>query len=236
MLSEGSKLQYASCFQLKTSFLPCAVLQLTRYDLDAIEEQLKASIQRAPHFFQNSPVILDLEAIKTLGMLDFPRLKDMFIAQGLVPIGVRGGSEEQIIAAKAVGLPFLTISKTSSAETANKKSTENPSPTTKLVSTPVRAGMQVYARASDLIMIGKVSPGAELLSDGHIHVYGTLRGRAMAGVQGNKNARIFCQKLEAELVSIAGFYLTKEDMQSLPTQEGMIQIYLDNDEVKISGI
>jgi septum site-determining protein MinC len=82
-----------------------------------------------------------------------------------------------------------------------------------------------------------VSPGAELFADGHIHVYGPLRGRAIAGVQGNQEARIFCRTLEAELVSIAGFYLTKEDMLTLPsTNGGMLQIYLENEQVKIAAV
>jgi septum site-determining protein MinC len=107
---------------------------------------------------------------------------------------------------------------------------------TKLVTQPIRSGVQVYAKDGDLIIVGQVSAGAELLSDGHIHVYGPLRGRALAGLTGNTQARIFCRTLEAELVSIAGFYLTKEDMQVLPAHDGMIQIYLENDQVKIEAI
>ena len=85
-------------------------------------------------------------------------------------------------------------------------------------------------------MAAQVSPGAELLADGYIHVYGALRGRALAGIQGNTKARIFCRTLEAELVSIAGYYLTKEDMQDLPKHEGTIQIYLDNEKIKIEAM
>jgi septum site-determining protein MinC len=75
-----------------------------------------------------------------------------------------------------------------------------------------------------------------LLADGNIHVYGPLRGRALAGVQGNTQARIFCRTLEAELVAIAGYYLVKEDMHNLPNQESTVQIFLDNDQVRIESV
>jgi septum site-determining protein MinC len=96
--------------------------------------------------------------------------------------------------------------------------------------------MQIYAKEGDLIVTAQVSAGAELMADGHIHVYGPLRGRAMAGVTGNTNARIFCRAMEAELISIAGYYLTKEDMQQLPESHGMIQVYLENGQVRIETI
>lgn len=222
-----------NCFQLKTSFLPCTIMQLTRYDLDAFEQQLKAAIKQAPIFFAGSPVVLDLEKVQSLGTLDFAKIKDILFSNGLVPIGVRSGSQEQINAASNMGLPLLNLGRTTFAE--NKKKTDQPVTTAKLITTPIRSGMQVYAKESDLIiMTPQVSPGAELLADGNIHVYGALRGRAMAGVRGNTEARIFCRTLEAELVSIAGYYLTKEDMQKLPTES--VQVYLDGEQVKIESI
>ncbi|MDG5495500.1 septum site-determining protein MinC [Niveispirillum sp. BGYR6] len=96
-----------------------------------------------------------------------------------------------------------------------------------LVTEPIRSGRQIYAAGCDLIVVGPVSPGAELLADGSIHVYGTLRGRALAGVSGDQNARIFCQSLEAELVSIAGLYRVSEDMDK-DIRRRQVQIYLNN--------
>ncbi|MCP5161078.1 MAG: septum site-determining protein MinC [Hahellaceae bacterium] len=84
---------------------------------------------------------------------------------------------------------------------------------TRVITTPVRSGQQIYAAGGDLIVMAPVSAGAEILADGNIHVYGPLRGRALAGVKGNSGARIFCQSLEAELVSIAGQYKISEDLQ-----------------------
>lgn len=99
--------------------------------------------------------------------------------------------------------------------------------TTLIVTEPVRSGRQVYAAGGDLVVVGPVSPGAELLADGSIHVYGTLRGRALAGVSGDRAARIFCQSLEAELVSIAGLYRVSEDMDKAIRRKN-VQIFLDN--------
>lgn len=224
-----------SCFQLKTSFLPCTTLQLIRYDLDALERQLKTSIAKAPMFFAGSSVVIDLEKVQSFGVLDFSKIKKILIANGMVPIGVRAGSPEQIRAAFDAGLPLINLSKSTLSEEKKKSQSEEPqqsSLTTKFISTPIRSGMQVYAKEGDLIVAAQVSPGAELMADGYIHIYGALHGRAMAGVKGNTEARIFCQTLEAELVSIAGYYLTKDEMQDIPKQ-GFIQIYLENEKIKI---
>jgi septum site-determining protein MinC len=83
---------------------------------------------------------------------------------------------------------------------------------TKIVSTPVRSGQQIYAKDSDLIILAQVGQGAEVIADGNIHIYGTLRGRAIAGASGNSEARIFCQSLQAELISIAGVYQVSDDL------------------------
>ncbi|MBJ7417465.1 MAG: septum site-determining protein MinC, partial [Niveispirillum sp.] len=91
----------------------------------------------------------------------------------------------------------------------------------------VRSGRQIYAPGGDLVVIGSVSPGAELLADGSIHVYGALRGRALAGVSGDQGARIFCQSLDAELVSIAGLYRVSEDIGK-DIRRRQVQIYLNN--------
>ncbi|MFM2043717.1 MAG: septum site-determining protein MinC [Pseudomonadota bacterium] len=99
--------------------------------------------------------------------------------------------------------------------------------TTMIVTEPIRSGRQVYAQGGDLVVIGPVSAGAELVADGSIHVYGPMRGRALAGIGGDQTARIFCQSLEAELVSVAGLYRISEDMDKTITRRP-VQIYLDN--------
>ncbi|MGC2523410.1 MAG: septum site-determining protein MinC, partial [Stellaceae bacterium] len=92
---------------------------------------------------------------------------------------------------------------------------------------------QIYARGADLVVTAAVSPGAELMADGNIHVYGVLRGRALAGASGDAEARIFCSRFEAELVSIAGRYLVSEQMP--PDERGSpVQIALVDDRLTIT--
>jgi septum site-determining protein MinC len=100
-----------------------------------------------------------------------------------------------------------------SASPSLDKSSEFSHSGSKIVTTPIRSGQQVYAPGGDLIIMASVSAGAEVLADGNIHIYGALRGRALAGVLGDTSARIFCQSLEAELVSIAGNFKVDEDLR-----------------------
>lgn len=224
-----------ACFQFKASFSPCTIFQILRYDLEAIEQQLTELIARAPNLFHGAPVVIDLEKVKTLGAMNFTKLKALLAANNLIPVGARCGSEEQHEEAAASGLPLMNIGKSVIDINAPAK-TQEPITKTKLISQPIRSGMQVYAKDGDLIITGQVSPGAEIMADGYIHVYGPLRGRALAGVQGNTEARIFCRHLEAELVSIAGYYLTKEEMQAFPKYDGVIQIYLEGEQVRIEAV
>jgi septum site-determining protein MinC len=108
-----------------------------------------------------------------------------------------------------------------------------PRASARLVTGPVRSGTQIYARGTDLVVTASVSPGAELVADGNIHVYGPLRGRALAGASGDTGARIFCSRLDAELVSIAGRYLVSEQLPA--EQRGFpVQIALVDDQLTIT--
>lgn len=227
-----------SCFHFKASFSPCMIFQLIRIDFDILEKQLKQTISKAPNLFLGSPVVIDLEKIKTHGAFNVIKLKHILMAAGLVPIGVRGGTIEQQEAAIIDGLPILNNEKITLTEKVPPAVNTESTPTfAKFIATPIRSGMQIYAKGCDLIVAAAVSAGAELLADGNIHIYGPLRGRALAGVQGNTQARIFCRSLEqAELISIAGYYLTKEDIQANEIKEGTIQIYLDNTHVRILSL
>lgn len=226
-----------ACFQLKASFMPCTVLHIKRFNLNELEHQLQATIRQAPNLFTGSPVAIELDKANPEGTFDFVELKRILLKNGLVPIGVRGGSEEQREAAMLDGFPLLATSKSAVSQPIKKKKDEQTqNQYSKLITTPVRSGMQIYAKEGDLIVTASVSPGAELFADGNIHVYGNLRGRAFAGTQGNMHARIFCRTLEAELVSIAGYYLTKEDMRAPSNQNGMVQIYLENAQVRIEAV
>jgi septum site-determining protein MinC len=107
---------------------------------------------------------------------------------------------------------------------------------TRTVIQPVRSGQQIYAPNGDLLVLNSVSHGAELLADGHIHVYGPLRGRALAGISGNEEAHIFCQSLEAELVSIAGRYKISEDLKDNPLWKQPVRIFLEKGKLQITKL
>lgn len=119
---------------------------------------------------------------------------------------------------------------------AEEKPADPVSRPTKVVKTPVRGGMQIYAAGGDLIVLAAVSPGAELLADGNIHVYGPMRGRALAGVKGDATARIFCQQLAAELVSIAGNYKVAEDLRRSPQWGKAVHVSLSGDVLNITRL
>lgn len=223
-----------SCFQFTASFLPCMILHIYRYDVSEIEQQLINTIRRAPNLFNGALAAIDLDKIKNITGIDFLRLKHLLIAHHLVPIGIRGGSQAQQEAAIMDGFIILPPSKLNTEKENHRKTQDNT--ISKLITTPIRSGMQVYAKGTDLVVTAAVSAGAELFADGNIHIYGPLRGRAFAGVQGNTNARIFCRTLDAELLSIAGYYLTKEDMLVTKSQEGMIQIFLENSQIRMDAI
>ena len=105
-----------------------------------------------------------------------------------------------------------------------------------IVTSPVRGGQQIYAQGGDLVVMAPVSAGAELLADGNIHVYGPLRGRALAGVKGDTRARIFCQQMGAEMLSVAGQYKTAEELRRDPLWGQSVQISLSGDVLNITRL
>lgn len=222
-----TKHEIALSFQLKGGLYPLTALQLLESNLSTFEQQLDAKIKQAPKFFLHAPIVLDLQKLKTLDSLDFNKLKEILLKKQLVPVGMKGVPAEYQAPAIMAGFALLPESskETKSNETQIRQSlpknahslddssgNEIKGSNTKIVTEPVRSGSQIYARGGDLIVVAQVSHGAELLADGHIHVYGTLRGRALAGVTGDIRAHIFCQSLEAELISVAGQYNISEDI------------------------
>ncbi|PCJ46647.1 MAG: septum site-determining protein MinC [Moraxellaceae bacterium] len=205
------------CFKLKGSRVTITILELYEYDYATFNQQLAETVRSAPDFFQQTPVILSLERCKDTGAIDFIEIGDLCREYGLVPVAIRGGSEDQLLSANVAGLPHLPINIAKPPKATENKSEVKPETAAAdnlLITTPIRSGQQVYAKGGDLIIVAPVSAGAEVLADGNIHIYGPLRGRALAGVNGNKSARIFCQSLEAELISIAGNYKVNEDLQN----------------------
>jgi septum site-determining protein MinC len=177
--------------------------------------------------------VLDLRGVENLTeAAEFENVKEKLHALTLTLVGVQNAQPAQLEAARAAGLAsFAPTSGGGQARSA--PAAAPPVPKARLVAEPVRSGTQIYARGSDLIVTAAVSPGAELVADGNIHVYGALRGRALAGASGDTTARIFCTRLEAELVSIAGRYLVSEQLPA-GVQSTPVQIALVDDQLTIT--
>ena len=230
-------------FQLKATRLTLTQLELYDYDYDNFNRQMSKNLKQAPHFFNQTPVVITLDKIRnTDKKVDFIELTQMCQEYGVFPIAVRGGTEEMQLSALVAGLPALPNqgSSKSSNDDATDKAQESAAPKeemrpSKIIHRPVRSGQQIYAQGCDLILLGPVSTGAEVLSDGNIHIYAPLRGRALAGIRGNKDTHIFCQQLEAELVSIAGHYKVSDDLQGTHWGQS-IHARLDGQHLKISGL
>ncbi|WP_285416579.1 septum site-determining protein MinC [Pseudomonas sp. efr-133-TYG-5] len=230
-------------FQLKGSMLAITVLELARNDLDGLDRQLAAKVAQAPNFFSNAPLVLALDKLPPgEGAVDLPGLMRVCRQHGLRTLAIRASRIEDIAAAIAIDIPVLPPSgaRERPLETAEpvapKKPEKPPEPTvkpTRVITTPVRGGQQIYAQGGDLVVVSSVSPGAELLADGNIHVYGPMRGRALAGVKGDTKARIFCQQLSAELISIAGHYKVSEDLRRDPMWGSGVQVSLSGDVLNI---
>jgi len=199
----------------------------------AFTQELTQQIGRSPRFFQNAPVVLDLRGVEDLTEAsDFEAIRDKLRALTLTLVGVQNAQPAQLEAAAAAGLASFAPSASTQPRGAGP-ATPPAAPRARLVAEPVRSGTQIYASGSDLIVTAAVSPGAELVADGNIHVYGALRGRALAGAGGDTTARIFCTRLEAELVSIAGRYLVSEQLPQ-DARNYPVQIALVDDQLTIT--
>ena len=199
---------------------------------------------QAPRLFENTPVVLDCSAIDG-NMLDLQSFAQHMRESGLIPVALQGGTPLLETLAQCQGIATVSASDSHAKSKKSKtepvqveKNTVNTESklaarATKLVTLPIRSGQQVVSKGGDLVITAAVSHGAELLADGHIHVYGALRGRALAGIAGDKTARIFCQSLEAELVSIAGFYKLRD---ALTQHTGPCQIFLQDNHIQIEPL
>lgn len=243
-----------SALEFKSTSFSAPVLLLFSNDTKQIELQLAQKIAQAPEFFKHSALLIDLQEInKQKNTLDLPLLINILHQQKLIPMGLSGGTNEQNELAIKSNIPVHTIRKTvankemleQTALPADSDKTQAPSISTeehsvepvvqnKLISQPIRSGQRIYAKG-DLTILSHVSAGAEIMAEGNIHVYGALRGRALAGIQGDTESRIFCNDLQAELVSIAGHYKVSEELNP-PEQNKPVQIFLQDQALIIENI
>lgn len=222
-------------FRSSTSFALALVIYSD--DMEAISHRLQEKIASAPGFFNGSPIQLDLSELNAKGgAIDVVALIALLRGLNFFPIGIRGADAAQEKRALELAVPIDSGSSHGDivfpkVETEKKvitgtqaiASETNHTPAM-MITQPVRSGQRIYA-TSDLVILAQVSAGAEIMAEGNIHVYNTLRGRALAGVQGNTEARLFCLDLQAELVSVAGIYKTSEDLKETFSKKP-IQVYL----------
>lgn len=238
-LDQKVSTQPSIAFQLKGGMFTLTTLQILSDDLNTLKQQLLSKIQQAPSFFKGAPIVLEIKTANQPNFsFDFIGLKKILTELNLIPIGIKNLPEQYAQLASLSGLATLR-------DNQQNKEPEpviqtNPdvvvkSPITKIITTPVRSGQQIYAPDGDLIIVNSVSNGAELIADGNIHVYGALRGRALAGINGNNQARIFCKSLEAELISIAGNYKISEDIEKHAWKIAA-QIFIKDDRLQINEL
>lgn len=232
----------APVLEFKSSTFAVPVIVLSSNDLVAIEEHLRKKILLAHDFFKDSPVVFDVQLLNQKGIsIDIEELIRLIYQTGMLPIGIRGGNEQQNNIALNLRIPIYSLLHGVSTETGKKITQQQTMPaaivnaaSTLIISHPVRSGQRIYA-TGDLVILAQVSAGAEILAEGNVHVYNTLRGRVLAGVQGNTEARIFCSDLQAELISIAGNYKISEDLND-SSRNKPVQVYLQEHSLIIKDI
>ncbi len=226
-------------FNLKAGLNPITTLLIQSNDLAQIQQELRAKVEQAPKMFVRLPCIFDFVELED--KIDLPSLHILCHEFGMLPIGVKNAQEDHTELLEQ--LELADFGKGNSKHN-SKPSRVNKTVEEKVVAAPakikttihkfpVRSGQQLRAEG-DLIIFGLVSAGAEVLAGGSIHIYGPLRGRALAGIKGNDNVTISCQSLEAELVAIAGEYKLFEDNEDHCSQASLIQ--LDNGRLNIDSV
>ncbi|HZF77552.1 MAG TPA: septum site-determining protein MinC [Acetobacteraceae bacterium] len=224
-------------FRLRGANFNLLVLRLLDHRPEAIVPVLGDQFRRAPGFLRFAPVVIGLDDLQVApGEVNFAALAAGLRQVEIVPIGTTGGTPEMRAAAQGAGLPPLRSA--AGRETEQPLPEPAPAPAqpapeaappawepqpgqglgspTLVVDQPVRAGQRIYAQGGDLIVVGTVNRGAEVIADGNIHVYGRLLGRAIAGGESASEARIFASHFDPELVSIAGLYAVREGLGDAP--------------------
>lgn len=234
-------------FEIKSARTDALAVYLHNADAAALDAALAKCA--AQYRELNLPLILDMQDFRP-SEADLPAVLAVFRRHRLPVAALRHSDEAWAATAAGNGLPFTVPGKdrpvpleTADAGTVAEITSEVTSETAKqaghptvLVADPVRTGQQVYAENADLIVTGTVSEGAELIADGNIHIYASMRGRALAGAKGRRDARIFIHSMQAELVSIAGIYRNFEQQLPEHLYRKPVQIHLQDDRLVIAAI
>lgn len=247
--------------ELKIGQVGIANLRVRELDVAKLVAEMRERVERAPKLFGRAAVIVDFGSLSRCPAEDEARrLIDGLRDAGVLPVGLAFGTRDIDALAERLGLPLLAkfraqyeplggAEPAAEQEPAPRRRRSEPEPepapappaaaapapasTGQMQIQPVRSGQQVYAQGRDLTVCAMVGNGAEVIADGSIHIYGSLRGRALAGARGDVNARIFCREFNAELVAIAGQYRV---LESIPAElRGKpVQVWLENDKLQIA--
>ena len=247
-------------FEIRFGQVGLAQMRIRSTDADALQAQLTKRVAAAPALFERAALCLDLSSLDhEISAADLRAVLDAIRRTGVMPVGLAHGTAAIDALARELNLPVLTqfrAQKSYGAAVAAVKAAPAPAPEpatpapaaapaapaeeivtlpTLMHHRPVRSGQRIYARNRDLVVTNAVGAGAEVMADGCVHVYGTLRGRAMAGVQGEVSARVFCHDFHAELVSVAGVFRVFETIP--PELAGKpVQAWLDGDDLRFGRI
>ena len=229
-----------SIVEIKGSVYTLMVLRVHSHIIKEIKAKIAEKIAQAPKFFLYAPMVIDCHYIES-DEYPYEELLAELRQLKLIPVGFLHANEKQQAIAVKNGLGLFRGDPAAKQVETEPKQSKKIEPEirreivteripTKIVNQPVRSGQKIYAQG-DLILLQSVSPGAEVLSDGNIHVYAALRGRALAGAKGDVNAQIFCQHFDAELVSIAGNYRVIDKLDDVHGKAA--KVFLDKERLKI---
>lgn len=244
--------------ELKFGQVGLANLRILSLDVDRLAAEMRERVERAPKLFARAAVLVDFGSLPECPEpAEARRLMAALREAGVCPVGLAFGTDAMERLAQALELPVLAKFRAqyeraapAAVEAAAAAPVPPPAPepapaaavvaaarpsgpaTGLLQHQPVRSGQQVYAKGRDLVVTATVGAGAEVIADGSVHIYGVLRGRALAGAQGDGNARIFCREFHAELVAIAGQYKVMEDIPK-DLRGKPVQVWLDQDRLRI---
>jgi septum site-determining protein MinC len=242
-------------FRLRGANFNLLVLRLLDHRPEVVVPAIGDQFRRAPGFLRFAPIVLGLNDIQVPpNEVDFPGLIQGLKELEIMPIGTTGGTAEMRNVAISYGLPPVRSvgaketdeDISASAPPAGEAAQAAPPPplpiskpaaarATMVVDQPVRAGQRIWAEGADLVITSTVNAGAEVIADGNIHVYGALRGRAIAGGANNMEARVFALNFDPELVSIAGFYAVREGFPAAQIGKAM-QVRLVGERMRFDPI
>ena len=236
-------------FEIKSASLPLVSFVLKSADITQVAQDLQTRLGDTPDFFDNDAVLVDLQHLEDQGgPLDLPALVQLLRSFRMNPVALRPHNAAHEAAATLAGVFLTTEARTLPPSPATQEVVREvevirevvrevtSGGSAMVVDKPLRSGQHVYAKGRDLVMLAMVNPGAEIMADGHIHVYAPLRGKAIAGAKGDTSARIFTNCLEAELLSIAGVYRTSDIPLPKEVAGKPAQVWLVGDKLAMLGL